>query len=138
MGYGKPLTHLLHGVGVPHRINLAGFDELILLGYRGSRAKYAAAFFRNSFSILSSRVSRSSSRSRARSLTVSGGSSPAWSRRYIATQLPRVLSLMPSSFATTATGRDVSITILTASSLNSGEKLLLFGRVKVISFQASS
>jgi len=45
---------------------------------------------------------------------------------------------MPSSFATTATGRDVSITILTASSLNSGEKLLLFGRVKVNSFQISS
>ena len=44
---------------------------------------YAAAFFRNSFSIFSSRVSRSSSRSRARSFTVSGGSSPACSRRYM-------------------------------------------------------
>src|SRR5216683_1978317 len=48
------------------------------------------------------------------------------------TQLPRVLSFIPSSFATTATGRDVSITIFTASSLNSGEKLLFFGRVKII------
>src|SRR5260370_27552444 len=48
------------------------------------------------------------------------------------TQLPRVLSFIPSSFATTATGRDVSITIFTASSLNSGEKLLLLGRVKII------
>src|SRR6266545_4282874 len=42
---------------------------------------YAAAFFRNSSSIFCSRVSRSSSRSRARSFTVSGGSSPACSRR---------------------------------------------------------
>src|SRR5258707_9737193 len=48
------------------------------------------------------------------------------------TQLPRVLSFIPSSFATTATGRDVSITIFTASSLNSGEKLLFLGRVKII------
>src|SRR5260370_11123600 len=31
-----------------------------------------------------------------------------------------------------ATGRDVSITIFTASSLNSGEKLLFLGRVKII------
>src|SRR5690349_20476681 len=43
------------------------------------------------------------------------------------TQLPRVPSLMPSSFATRAIGREVSITIFTASSLNSGEKLF-FGR----------
>src|SRR5260370_24128570 len=56
-------------------------DELEPVGHRWSLAKYAAAFFRNSFSIFSSRVSRSSSRSRARSLTVSGGSSPACSRR---------------------------------------------------------
>src|SRR6266516_2575725 len=41
------------------------------------------------------------------------------------TQLPRVPSLIPSSFATLAIGRDVSITIFTASSLNSGEKLFL-------------
>ena len=39
------------------------------------------------------------------------------------TQLPRVPSLIPSSLATLAIGRDVSITIFTASSLNSGEKL---------------
>jgi hypothetical protein len=53
-------------------------------------------------------------------------------------QLPRVLSLMPSSFVTIATGRDVSVTIFTASSLKSGENLLLFGRVKLISFRTSS
>src|SRR5580704_10793976 len=94
---------------------------------------YAAAFFRNSFSIFSSRVSRSSSRSRARSLTVSGGSSPACSRRYMLTQLPRVPSLIPSSFATRAIGREVSITIFTASSLNSGEKLF-FGRGNYFTF----
>src|SRR6266542_1698296 len=49
-------------------------------GYRSGHT-YAAAFFRNSSSIFCSRVSRSSSRSRARSFTVSGGSSPACSRR---------------------------------------------------------
>src|SRR6266702_5790375 len=40
---------------------------------------------------------------------------------------------MPSSFATLAIGRDVSITIFTASSLNSGEKLF-FGRGKTSPF----
>src|SRR6266446_6471680 len=49
------------------------------------------------------------------------------------TQLPRVPSLMPSSFATRAIGRDVSITILTASSLNSDEKLF-FGRGNYFTF----
>src|SRR6059058_3182563 len=50
------------------------------------------------------------------------------------TQLPRVPSLIPSSFATRAIGRDVSITIFTASSLNSGEKLF-FGRGNYLPFQ---
>src|SRR5260370_32316552 len=49
------------------------------------------------------------------------------------TQLPRVPSLTPSSFATLAIGRDVSITIFTASSLNSGEKLF-FGRGNYFTF----
>src|SRR5882724_11169798 len=49
------------------------------------------------------------------------------------TQIPRVPSLIPSSFATRAIGRDVSITIFTASSLNSGEKLF-FGRGKTFTF----
>ena len=40
---------------------------------------------------------------------------------------------MPSSFATLAIGRDVSITIFTASSLNSGEKLF-FGRGNYFTF----
>src|SRR5216683_393111 len=48
-------------------------------------------------------------------------------------QLPRVPSLIPSSFATRAIGRDVSITIFTASSLNSGEKLF-FGRDNYLTF----
>ena len=47
--------------------------------------------------------------------------------------LPRVPSLIPSSFATRAIGRDVSITIFTASSLNSGEKLF-FGRGNYFTF----
>jgi hypothetical protein len=41
--------------------------------------------------------------------------------------------LIPSSFATLAIGRDVSITIFTASSLNSGEKLF-FGRGNYFTF----
>src|SRR5579863_4487093 len=49
------------------------------------------------------------------------------------TQLPSVPSLIPSSFATLAIGRDVSITIFTASSLNSGEKLF-FGRGNSFTF----
>src|SRR5436305_2860724 len=49
------------------------------------------------------------------------------------TQLPRVPSLIPSSFATLAIGRDVSITIFTASPLNSGEKLFL-GRGNYFTF----
>ena len=40
---------------------------------------------------------------------------------------------MPSSFATRAIGREVSITIFTASSLNSGEKLF-FGRGNYFTF----
>src|SRR5450759_6022474 len=49
------------------------------------------------------------------------------------TQLPRVPSLIPSSLATRAIGRDVSITIFTASSRNSGEKLF-FGRGNYFTF----
>src|SRR5258708_39498507 len=49
------------------------------------------------------------------------------------TQLPSVPSLIPSSFATRAIGRDVSITIVPASSLNSGEKLF-FGRGNYFTF----
>src|SRR4249919_2591906 len=120
-GHDKPPAHVLHGVGVLRRINLAGFDELILLGYRGSRAKYAAAFFRNSFSIFSSRTSRSASRSRARSPSSSSGSSSACSRRYAVTQFPRVPSLIPSSRAICAIGREFMMAAFTASSLNSGE-----------------
>src|SRR5258708_7765788 len=60
---------------------LLAVDELELLGHRYSWAKKAAAFPRNSAFIRSSRTSFSSSRSRARSLIVSGGSSPACSRR---------------------------------------------------------
>src|SRR5665811_1607978 len=52
------------------------------------------------------------------------------------TQLPRVPSLIPSSLATLAIGRDDSITIFTASSLYSGEKLF-FGRGKILPFQTS-
>jgi hypothetical protein len=48
-------------------------------------------------------------------------------------KFPRMPSLMPSSFAIRAIGRDVSITIFTASSLNSGEKLF-FGRGNYFTF----
>ena len=96
--------------------------------------KYAAAFFRNSFSMRSSRASRSSCRSLSLSLTFRVGSSPACLRRYAATQLPRVPSPMPSSRATATIGRDPSITNLTASSLNCGEKVL-FARANCFPLQ---
>ena len=51
----------------------------------------------------------------------------------MSTRLLRVYSLIKSSFATLAIGRDVSITIFTASSLNSGEKLF-FGRGNYFTF----
>src|SRR5680860_1292282 len=53
-----------------------------------------------------------------------GGSSPACSRRYVFTQLPRVPSFRPSSRATCAIGRELSITNFTASSRYSGENFL--------------
>src|SRR3954471_8339128 len=71
---------------------LLGIDERELHAHRYSWAKKAAAFPKNSAFIFSSRFSRSSSRSRARSEIDSGGSSPTWSSRYLCTQLPRVPS----------------------------------------------
>src|SRR5680860_1778313 len=53
-----------------------------------------------------------------------GGSSPACSRRYVFTQLPSVPSFRPSSRATCAIGRELSITNFTASSRYSGENFL--------------
>src|SRR5215471_8786970 len=83
--------------------------------------QYAAAFFRNAFSISSSRFCRSSSRSRARSDACSGGSSSSCFSRHARTQLPSDVLLIPSSRATSAIGRDVSTTSRAASSRNSGE-----------------
>ena len=88
--------------------------------------------FRKSFLHLQFRFSRSTSRSHAGSFTVTGGSSPACSRR-ICQFNSQGASLGPSSFATRAIGRDVSTTIFTASSLNSGEKLF-FGRGNYFTF----
>src|SRR4051794_16534373 len=117
--HSGPRAHVAHGVVVLLRV-----DELVACAHRYSWAKKAAAFPRNSAFMRSSRFSRSSSRSRARSETVSGGSSSACSVRYLCTQLPRVPSCTWISRATSAIGRDVSITIFTASSLNSGVNFL--------------
>src|SRR4051794_12280615 len=114
-----PLAHLANGIDILLRV-----DELVSGAHRYSWAKKAAAFPRNSAFIRSSRFSRSSSRSRARSETVSGGSSSPCSVRYLCTQLPRVPSCTWISRAISAIGRDVSITIFTASSLNSGVNFL--------------
>src|ERR1039457_4308656 len=70
---------------------------------------------------------------RARAAPRAPSRSAGGARRQALTQLPRVPSLIPSSFATLAIGRDVSITIFTASSLNSGEKLF-FGRGNYFTF----
>src|ERR1022692_471553 len=132
--YFQPFAHARYT-----RSGLAGgvlrIDELIHVAYRCSAAKYAAAFERNSAFILSSRFSRSSSRSRARSDSCSGGSSSACFSRYARTQLPRLVSLIPSSRATSAIGRDVSMTIRAASSRNSGEKFLYFFGTRSRPFQ---
>jgi hypothetical protein len=99
-------------------------DELVFLAPRYFWAKKAAAFPKNSLFMRSSRTSRSNSRSRARSDMLSGGSPPAWSSRYFATQFPKVVSFTCISRATSAIERDDSTTIRAASSLNSGECFL--------------
>src|SRR6266511_4210775 len=117
--HAHPFTHLGDRV-----VGLLSVDEPVPTAHRYSWAKKAAAFPRNSAFIRSSRTSFSNSRSRARSETDSGGSSSACSARYLFTQLPSVPSFTPIWRATSATGRDASITNFTASSLNSGVKLL--------------
>src|SRR5699024_3625501 len=102
-------------------LRVLGVDEREPVAHRCSLAKYAEAFFKNSCSILISRFSRSSSRSRARSATDRSGSSPACSLLYSLTQFPKVCSTIPNSRATCAIGRDVSMTNFTASVLNSAE-----------------
>src|SRR4051794_11174603 len=86
----------------------------------------------------SSRSSRWASANWIRSCGVSGGSSPAWSRRYWVTQLPSVPSFTPSSRAAWAIGRDPSITSRTASSRNSGLNLRYFLAIPCITFRARS
>src|SRR4029450_825533 len=120
----QPCTHFHHRVLQPAvrcPRSLLRIDELVPSAHRYSWAKKAAAFPRNSFFRRSPRTSFSTSRTRARWETVRGGSSPACSRRYALTQLPSVPSTIPSSRATCAIGRDVSITAFTASSRNSAE-----------------
>ena len=76
-GYPQPAAHLRDRRSAGRFCGHGGIlrlDERVLLAHRGSFAKYAAAFFRNAFSISSSRFRRSSSRSRARSDTPSCGS----------------------------------------------------------------
>jgi hypothetical protein len=102
------------------------------------RRKVRRGFERNSTFIFSSRFSRSSSRSRARSDTGSAGSSPACASRYSFTQLPSVVLLTFSSRATRATVWEVSTTILAASSLNSGENFLRFLVTRSRSFPEGS
>src|SRR5580704_9551394 len=124
LGHAKPLAYL-HGAGsVPRfRPGCAGVlsvDERIFLAHRCSLAKYAAAFFRNAFSISSSRFRRSSSRILSASGMPAGSGCPAIFFRYAFTQNPSVVSLTPSSRATRAIGKEPSTTFLAACSLNSG------------------
>ena len=104
----QPCAHLRDGGSAGRGLGLVGRILCRDVGvfHRGSRAKYAAAFFRNAFSVSSSRLRRSSSRSRARSGSSSEGSSLAWFSLYSRTQLPSVVSLTPSSRATAAIGRE--------------------------------
>src|SRR6266545_1421426 len=77
----EPTAHVRHAV-LAFSVRVEGVflrvDKLKLGAYRYSLAKKAAAFPGNSFSDRSSRTSFSSSRRRARSEIVNGGSSPAW------------------------------------------------------------
>src|SRR5437588_1290658 len=130
-GHAQPGTHLSDSGSIgrifcSRTSGVLRIDELIFRGYRCSVAKYAVAFARNSHFALSSRFSRSNSRSRARSETSKGGSFSGYLARYAFTQYPRVISCTPISRATWAIGREESTTILAASSLNSGEYCLRF------------
>src|SRR5919206_3958743 len=82
-GHLQPNTHFCDGIP-----SLLRIDERELLAHRYSWAKKAAAFPKNSVFIRNSRTSRSSSRSRARSDNVNGGSSPACSVRYLLPKTP--------------------------------------------------
>src|SRR4029453_7700619 len=127
--------HLQPGAHLHDRVVfLFRVDERVHLAHRYSWAKKAAAFPRNSVFIRNSRFSRSSSRRRARSGNVKGGSSPACSTRCLLTQLPSVPSCTPISRATSAIGRDVSTTRRTASDLNSGVNFLRFSRINAPPF----
>src|SRR6478609_6778560 len=117
-GHPGPTAHLDHRV-----IAFFASDERVLRVHRCFFAKKATDFPRNSFSIFSSRFSRSNSRNRARSETDSSGSSPACASRYAFTQFPKVCSTTPKLRATSATVREFSMTSRTAASLNSGEYL---------------
>src|SRR6478672_11441199 len=125
-GHAQPAEHLADGGSRADAGVVLGVDELILFAHRGSLAKYAAAFFRNAFSISRSRLRRSSSRSRARSDNSNGGSSPACSSRYARSQFPSVVSLTLISRATSAIERLESMTMRAASSRNSGLNLRYF------------
>ena len=73
-GYPQPGAHLGDRRSARRFCGHGGIlrlDKTVLLAHRDYLAKYAAAFFRNAFSISSSRFRRSSSRSRARSDTPS-------------------------------------------------------------------
>src|SRR6187397_895434 len=130
-GHADPGAHLHDRVQ-----RLLGIDERKLRAHRYSWAKKAAAFPRNSAFIFSSRTSRSSSRRRARSEIDSGGSSSTCAIRYLFTQLPRVPSFTWISRATSAIGRDDSVTIFAASSLNSGVNFLRRSRIDHPPFRA--
>src|SRR6187397_1629 len=130
-GHADPGAHLHDRVQ-----RLLGIDERELRAHRYSWAKKAAAFPRNSAFIFNSRTSRSSSRRRARSEIDSGGSSSTCAIRYLFTQLPRVPSFTWISRATSAIGRDDSVTIFAASSLNSGVNFLRRSRIDHPPFRA--
>jgi hypothetical protein len=81
-------------------------------------------------------ISRSSSQSRARSEIDSDGSSPTWVQSVPVHPVPEIAFVHLISRATSATGRDDSITIFTASSLNSGVNFLRRSRIDHPPFRA--
>ncbi|QCX82356.1 hypothetical protein C9F11_43890 (plasmid) [Streptomyces sp. YIM 121038] len=124
-GDAESLAPVPDAVRVLRRVEPRLVDELVRARCRGSPAKYAAAFFRKVFSISASRIRRSSSLRRARSLSVSSASGAgSWRALCFFTQPRRVSGFIPGSRpASEIVLLELSAT-RTASSRNSGVYLL--------------
>src|SRR5674476_1271317 len=104
-------------------ITLLSVHQFERLGFvsEASWAKKSDAFFRKARSSFRSETSLRSCTSSARSDRLNDPSPASWRALNRLTHRPNICSFKPSSRATRATGRPVSTTSFTASSLYSGE-----------------